>query len=107
MEEGMVGGLNEDYKMLRDQLAARQYETVKEKKIRIETKREMKERLGYSPDEADAFVMLIELLRRKGAVAGSPIGASGHSRDSRMAKRAVKYSDVLNPAREFNNVEAA
>jgi len=103
MEEGLVGGLNEDFKTLRDQLVARQYETVKDKKIRIETKKEMKERLGYSPDEADAFVMLVELLRRKGGVAGSPAAGSIGSRDTRMLKRAVKYSNVMNPEREFAN----
>jgi hypothetical protein len=103
MEEGLVGGLNEDFKLLRDQLVARQYETVKDKKIRIETKKEMKERLGYSPDEADAFVMLIELLRRKGGVAGSLAAGSVGSRDTRMLKRAVKYSNVTNPEREFAN----
>ena len=101
MEEGLVGCVNEDFKTLRDQLAARQYETVKEKKIRIETKREMKERLGYSPDEADAFVMLIELLRRKGGVAGSPADGSVGSRDARLMRRAVKYSNVTNPEREY------
>ncbi len=101
MEEGLVGGVSEDFKTLRDQLAARQYETVKDKKIRIETKKEMKERLGYSPDEGDAFVMLVELLRRKGGVAGSsPEGYSG-SRDARLLKRAVKYSNLTNPDREF------
>lgn len=102
MEEGMVGALNEDFKMLRDQLAARQYETVKDKKIRIETKREMKERLGYSPDEGDAFVMLVELLRRKGAVAGSPAPGLSGSRDTRMLRRAVRYSNATNPEREFS-----
>lgn len=105
MEENLVGGLNEDFKLLRDQLSARQYETVKDKKIRIETKKEMKERLGYSPDEGDAFVLLIELLRRKGAVAGVlPEGALG-SRDSRLVKRAVRYSNLVDPAREFANAE--
>lgn len=101
MEENLVGNVNADVKMLRDQLIARQYETVKDKKIRIETKREMKERLGYSPDEADAFVMLIELLRRKGGVAGTPLAGAAGSRDTRLQKRAVKYSNVLNPDREF------
>lgn len=102
MEEGLVGGLNEDFKLLRDQLIARQYETVKDKKIRIETKKEMKERLGYSPDEADAFVMLVELLRRKGGVAGVAGAGVNGSRDTRIQKRAVRYSNVMNPDREFS-----
>jgi hypothetical protein len=107
MEEGLVGGVDSESKTLRDQLIARQYETVKDKKIRIETKREMKERLGYSPDEADAFVMLIELLRRKGGVAGVALGAVAGSRDNRLQKRAVKYSNLLNPEKEFSNADAS
>lgn len=101
MEEGLVGGVTGSFKALREQLSARQYETVKDKKISIEPKREMKERLGYSPDEADAFAMLIELIRRKGATAGSAAKAGiGHS-DKLLLKRAVAYSRIANPEKEY------
>ena len=106
MEEGMVGNITDEFKSLRDQLSSRQYETVKDKKIRLETKKEMKDRLGYSPDEADAFVMLIELLRRKGAVAGRPASPALGNRDERLMKRAVRYSRAIDPAREYRT-EAA
>ena len=106
MEEGLVGGLDENFQLLRQQLSARQYETVKDRKIRIETKREMKDRLGYSPDEADAFVMVVELLRRKGAIAGKANGGAAGSRDERLLRRAVRYSRVIDPDREYR-VEAA
>ena len=50
MEEGMVGNITDEFKSLRDQLSSRQYETVKDKKIRLETKKEMKDRLVYYLD---------------------------------------------------------
>jgi hypothetical protein len=99
MEEGMIGGVTESSKKMREQLSGRQYETVKDKKIAIEPKKEMKDRLGYSPDEADAFVMLIEILRRRGAVAGTGELAGGQTKDSRLLKRAIRYDNVN--AREF------
>ena len=103
MEEGLVGNVTTVFKTLREQLSARQYETVRDKKISIEPKREMKERLGYSPDEADAFVMLVELLRRKGAVAGSTYSASTGSKDDRMKARAVRYSKVTDSSKEYSH----
>jgi hypothetical protein len=66
----------------------------------------MKDRLGYSPDEADAFVMVVELLRRKGAIAGKANGGAAGSRDERLLRRAVRYSRVIDPDREYR-VEAA
>lgn len=102
----MVGNLGDEFKGLRDQLSSRQYETVKDKKIRIETKKEMKDRLGYSPDEADAFVLLVELMRRKGAVAGRPAAGVVGNRDDRLLKRAIRYSRIIDPAREYST-EAA
>jgi hypothetical protein len=101
MEEQLVGGVTARFKALREQLSARQYETVKDKKISIEPKREMKERLSYSPDEADSFVLLIELLRRKGAVAGSAAKTGAASADQRLLRRAVAYSRIANADREF------
>jgi hypothetical protein len=99
MEEGLVGNITAEFKTLRQQLSAREYETVKDKKISIETKKDMKERVGYSPDEGDAFVLLIELLRRKGAVVGTPGPAQPGSPDSRLQKRATAYSKIDDPDR--------
>jgi len=103
MEEGLVGGVTGKFKALREQLSARQYETVKDKKISIEPKKEMKERLGYSPDEADAFALLVELLRRKGATAGSAAKAGAGHADKALLKRAVAYSKALNPEKEYSH----
>lgn len=103
MEEGLVGNVNDNFKQLRAELSARQYETVQDKKISVEPKKEMKERIGYSPDHADAFVMLIEVMRRKGAVAGTLNNPQVSSRGQRMQDRAVRYSRVVDPAKEFSH----
>lgn len=43
--------------------------TYKNKKTIVEKKKDMKERIRRSPDEADAVAILVELCRRRGAVA--------------------------------------
>lgn len=53
------------YPELVTQLCSRQY-TYKGKKISVEPKKEMKERTGKSPDRADSFVYLLEVMRRRG-----------------------------------------
>lgn len=57
------------------ELKARQYDTVKGAdglKIRVESKKDMKERLGFSPDLGDGFAVTLHVCReRLGAVAGS------------------------------------
>lgn len=103
MEEGMVGGLDERFKTMREQLAAREYETVRDKKITIEPKTEMKARLGYSPDEGDVFCLLVELMRRKGAVAGRLTNHVGGSPDRRQMERAIRYSQAADPDKEFSH----
>jgi hypothetical protein len=104
MEEGLVGNVGTHFKALREQLSAREYETVKDKKISIETKTDMKARIGYSPDEADAFVQLVELLRRKGATVGSALAAvAGGARDAAHLKHAVRQSAATNPEKEYTH----
>jgi hypothetical protein len=39
---------------------------IRNKKISIETKDDLKARIGYSPDESDAFSYLVEMARRNG-----------------------------------------
>lgn len=101
LEEGMVGGILETYKLLRQDLVAREYETVREKKVSVEKKSEMKARIGRSPDDGDSFVMLIELLRRKGARAGSKIKQAGGSLVDRLLQRAKKFSNLVSA--EYSN----
>lgn len=55
----------EDHPDLVSELCTRQY-TYRNKKAVAETKKEMKERIGHSPDNADSAVYLCELARRRG-----------------------------------------
>ncbi len=48
------------------ELCRREWDYVQNSKIQIETKEEMKERTGESPDLADLLVVLLEGARRRG-----------------------------------------
>ena len=95
--DGRVGGI-ENMNVLKEQLQAREYEMVSEKKTKIETKKLFSSRLGYSPDRADSLVILIELLRQKGAVAGRREDFKGPDPKKRSMNRARKYSDLEHTA---------
>lgn len=104
LESGLVGGINtSDHKELCDDLCAREYETVKDKKISVEKKTDMKDRLGRSPDHGDSFAMLIELMRRRGGVAGKDEKLAGGTPADRQRQRAVRYSRMTNPETEFSH----
>lgn len=104
LEENMVGGLTEKFNQLREDLSAREYETAQDKKIRVERKVEMKERLGRSPDAGDSFAMLIELIRRRGAVAGRNNPAANRVTPNKaLMKRAIAFSKIIDPRKEFSH----
>lgn len=71
MKYGQIKGVHDD---LARELKARQYDTVKGPegvKISVESKKDMKLRIGFSPDEADCFVLAVDLCRQRfGALAG-------------------------------------
>lgn len=105
MQEGLVGGITEKFNQLREDLSSREYETSKDKKISVERKKDMKERLGRSPDAGDSFCMLIELLRRRGGTAGSATPASS-APNNRLMKRAQMHSLATDPRKEFTHGDA-
>ena len=45
---------------------------------------------------------LVELLRRKGATAGSVRSSSAGGRNDPNRRRAVKYSSIVNPEKEYS-----
>jgi hypothetical protein len=49
------------------ELCLRRY-TIKNKKIAIETKDDLKKRTGYSPDLSDSLIYALEMARRNGLV---------------------------------------
>lgn len=65
--------LSEQLKGLRDpeiiQFCSREY-TIKARKYVLDTKDDCKKKIGRSPDDADAVVILVELARTLGATAG-------------------------------------
>ncbi len=96
MQEGMLCGLKQlDEKTIED-LNSRHY-TIKQvgetKLMLVESKAEMKKRLGRSPDYGDSYVQFGELMVRKGllkGVAGSKPAATGSRWDAykKLAKKA-------------------
>lgn len=76
MKAGLIGGLdNLDQRTLED-LSARRYElkqSTKGRLMMVESKDEMKKRIGRSPDFGDAFVHWGELLYRLGTAPGGGI----------------------------------
>jgi hypothetical protein len=104
-EEGLLGGLgNLDAKTEQD-LAARRYavrKTGERSKQAVETKTEMKKRLGRSPDFGDAFCQLGELMARKGLLPGKKAANQGPSaRWAASRKAAVRACKRYSEAGEF------
>ena len=87
---GMLKGL--DAKSVKE-FCSREYSMLG-KKIRIETKVEMKAKVGYSPDEADAIAVLVDMVRSRGVT-------------PRTKKRAkVEREDLVKRGREDSEVES-
>ena len=70
---GMMGGLHNLSSRAEEDLAARRY-LVKDARMIAESKTELKKRIGHSPDEADAFCQLGELMIRRGMLGEYVIG---------------------------------
>lgn len=65
MKYGQIKGITSD---LARELKARRYDTIKGAeglKVQVETKKEMKKRLGFSPDLADSWCVLLDLCRQR------------------------------------------
>jgi len=63
IEADQIRGLTDD---VIDELCMREWDRVKNDKIEIESKRDMKERIGRSPDLADWASICVEMARRRG-----------------------------------------
>lgn len=99
VRSGQIRGVTFD---LARELKSRTYELTKGSSVkeRAEEKKDMKERLGYSPDDGDAFAILIDVCRhRLGAVPGGVDGRkSVKQTDWRqavsIANRVYKNADI-------------
>jgi hypothetical protein len=100
-QSGQVGGLANLHANTMVDLGTRRY-FVKDRKRRVETKKELKKRLGRSPDFGDAFILVGELMVRKGI---HPTGiASAETNDLWAAarKRALKACKLVHGEPTFN-----
>jgi hypothetical protein len=86
-QSGRVGGIERLHANTAVDLAARRY-TIRQNKRRLEDKLELKKRLGRSPDFGDAFVILFELLARRGIMPNSSKGGDSVANDMWAAARA-------------------
>jgi hypothetical protein len=107
---GLLGGLSNLDRRTIDDLSARRYELKQGTNgvlMVAESKKEVKKRLGRSPDFGDAFVQWGELLARLGTMPGGGAAqrlaqtkAAG-SRWSRQKARALSVSGRYNEEKEF------
>jgi hypothetical protein len=90
---GQLKGIPDD---LAREMKARTFDTVKSAdglKMRVETKKEMKVRIGYSPDLADSAFVLIDLARvRHGFVPRGKIGVQRSTKPWQEA--ALEYDSI-------------
>jgi hypothetical protein len=108
VKEGLIAGIEKLDSRTVDDLYARRYEVVQGPKgslQQVETKSDMKKRIGRSPDFGDALVQFGELLVRLGTYVGAP--ASGmvtaeQSKWAQMRKKAVAIGQRHTEAREFS-----
>ncbi len=63
------------------EFCARLYDYIN-KKYRVESKDDMKQRLGYSPDRADAVTVLCDVARRNGVIAHTSVVTLGKKTDT-------------------------
>lgn len=103
MRAGQIKGLPND---IAKELKARHYETIKgiQMKIKVESKRDMKARIGFSPDLADAFLILVELCRERfGFTPGAMNGLPQVSQRNDWIKQCNAAHDIYDPQSAYQN----
>ena len=108
MKAGFLGGLDKLDPRTMEDLTARRYElknATKGQLMQVETKAELKKRLGRSSDFGDAYVQFGELLIRLGTMpGGSPLlqRLKAKSGWERAKARALEVNARGNPTKEFS-----
>lgn len=96
---GQVRGVKPDHAK---ELTSRQYEIAAGNKIKIEPKAEMKKRLGFSPDLADAGAVALDVIReRLKILAGQTGGASGPRVDWSALQKKLDVTGRTEQARKM------
>ena len=103
LRAGQLSGL--DASTIRE-MVSRKYDTVKgggKLLLRAERKIDMKDRVGFSPDLADAAFILMDLCRSRLGFSSTerPAGRAANNRHQSSLKRALKRLDVAGRARRF------
>lgn len=93
VESGQLRGLTSE---AMEELCSREWDRVKDDKIEVETKADMKARVGRSPDLGDWVAGIVEMARRRGFVI-SKLGSSENvSRsDDWLQKMAAQQREML------------
>jgi hypothetical protein len=103
IEDGILGGLSSIAPLTIEDLSSRRYErkqTTRGSLMEVETKDDMKRRLGRSPDYGDAFVQFAELLCRLGGIIdGKRMG--GESADIPMQTAWSKHREIAKRGSEL------
>jgi hypothetical protein len=101
---GQIKGVNDD---LARELKARQYDTVKGPeglKMAAESKKDMKKRIGFSPDYGDTFAMSVDLCRFNfGALAGGM--ETGMRKVNHSWEKQVEAADAMYANADYSNDE--
>jgi hypothetical protein len=85
---------------LAKEMTARQYETIKGGeglRMRVEAKPDFKKRTGYSPDNADAAFLLVDLARNRHGLIALDLPAS--AKDEQVVRRQISFKDLQIEAR--------
>lgn len=109
-KEGLIGGLKNLHPHTIEDLISRRYEIKQEtsgSKQVVETKVEVKKRLGRSPDHGDAFVQFGELLERLGTRPGGngKKPSTQSQRWNRFREKAAQLASIYSPDSEFAHAD--
>jgi hypothetical protein len=91
MESGQVKGFSRQSIM---EFCSREYEMIG-KRFKIERKEDMKKRMRYSPDHADADVGCVEVARRNGLEIQGKVGQAQQVENLRSQKRSMEVLGIV------------
>lgn len=94
MKYDQLRGIDQD---LGRELKARQYTTIKGPeglKVSVETKKDMKKRLGFSPDMGDAFAVLLDLCRQRLHFLAGGVSTGQHAEDDAWNEQVALANNI-------------
>jgi hypothetical protein len=98
VESGQLRGLTSE---TMEEFCQREWDRVKDDKIEIETKEEMKNRVGRSPDLADWAAGIVEMARRKGFVISKLGSVESEERSFEWLRLLAKQQSELNVSKQL------